>query len=451
MQLKNTKLTNDAEACGQGTKRFKNVSSTLALAAIGVLGAAQPALAERGASDSWDFDVAGLYYAEDDDRVMAVEPAFSATRNFSEGEALNLKLVLDSLTGASPNGATPSDQPQTFTTPSGNGNYTVSPNEAPLDDTFKDTRVALSANWSAPVNRDWAYSAGIYGSNEYDFFSLGLSGGLTRYLNQKNTELNFGLSVEQDTVDPVGGSPIGLSAMPQQGDTNRDASRDQSQDSKTIVDALFGVSQVINKNVIMQFNYGVSVADGYLNDPYKVLSVIDSKGDNVKDGSGNNVYLYDARPDSRVKHSFYWQTKQALDNGDVMDYSYRFMLDDWGVTSHTLEAAYQWHFASSYIEPFARYYMQGEADFYQRYVTDAEYNSGSPTLKEASSDYRLGELDAITVGAKYAWSMGDGDIANVRLAYYMQSSSGDAGPGKLASQELYPDTNALIMTFGYSF
>lgn len=451
MQLIDRSENSCSSADEHEKKRFKNISNTLAVAAMGVLGAAQPAMAERGAPDSWDFDVAGLYYAEDDDRVMAVEPAFSATRNFSEGEALNLKLILDTLTGASPNGATPSDQPQTFTTPSGNSSYSVAPNEAPLDDTFKDTRVALSANWSAPINRDWAYSAGIYGSTEYDFFSLGLSGGVTRYLNQKNTELNFGLSLEQDSVDPVGGSPIGLAVMPQQGDPNREATRDQSQDSKTIVDALFGVTQVINKNTVMQFNYGLGISDGYLNDPYKVLSVVDTNGDNVQAG-GNNVYLYDARPDSRVKHSFYWQTKQALDNGDVLDYSYRFMLDDWGVTSHTLEASYQWHFASSsYIEPFARYYMQGEADFYKRYVTEAEYNSGSPSFKEASSDYRLGEMDAITVGAKYAWMVGGGDIANVRLAYYMQSNSGDSGPGKLANQELYPDTNALIMSFGYSF
>ena len=440
------------------TVTFKKIAPVLAAASCSVLGMGQ-ALAQENSGD-WKFDIATLFYAESDSRVSAIEPVFNATKTYNDGEVLNYKVVFDTLTGASPNGATPSDTAQTFTTPSGNGSYSADAGETPLDDTFKDTRGAVSVNWSAPLNRDWEYSAGAYGSKEYDYLSLGLNGGLKRYFNQKNTALNFGLAFSSDMIEPEGGKPIGLSKMAIPGEpafqTNFDATREDSSDNKTIIDALFGVTQVINAKTIMQFNYGLSLSDGYLNDPFKVLSVIETTaganyGGNLKDGNGNNIYLYEARPDSRMKHSFFWQTKYALDNGDVIDGSYRFMLDDWGINSHTFDFRYRWQLGDSYLEPHIRYYLQSEADFYKRYITENEYNGGTPTFQEASADERLSDMDALTVGVKYGYKIGKDQEINMRAEYYMQGHSGDNGFGKLASQDLYPDSNALIFQIGYSF
>src|SRR5690606_26355842 len=109
------------------------------------------------------------------------------------------------------------------------------------------------------------------------------------------------------------------------------ASRDGSSDSKQIFDLLFGVTQVIDRNTLMQFNYSLSSSSGYLTDPYKVVSVIDDAaganyGGNYADGLGN-VYLYEERPDARLKHALFWQGKRQLQNGDIVDLSYRFMFD----------------------------------------------------------------------------------------------------------------------------
>jgi hypothetical protein len=384
-------------------RSIKKIAPALAAASCSLLSVASNTALARGEAGTWDFEAASLLYAETDDRVSAVEPVFSATRNFEDGEVLNLKAAFDALTGASPNGATPSAAPQTFTTPSGNSTYTTDAGDAPIDDTFKDTRVALSASWLAPINRDWEYNAAVYGSKEYDYLSMGTSGGVKRYLNNKNTALNAGLSFSFDTIEPEGDIAKPLAKMGFN-DADFDATRDETSDSKTIIDALFGVTQVINRNTIMQFNYSVSMSDGYLSDPFKVLSVIDDDaasgnfGGNVAEG-GNNIYLYEARPDSRIKHSLYWQTKYALANGDVIDGSYRFMMDDWGINSHTFDFRYRWQLGSSYLEPHFRYYMQSEADFYKRYITETEYNAGG--LKEATADYRLGDLDGMTVGLKW--------------------------------------------------
>lgn len=94
----------------------------------------------------WETEVAILGYSEVD-RVTTIEPVISTSKTFDDNSVVSFRLVVDALTGASPNGAAPSDQIQTFTRPSGSGSYQASAGETPLDDTFHDTRVSLSGSY----------------------------------------------------------------------------------------------------------------------------------------------------------------------------------------------------------------------------------------------------------------------------------------------------------------
>ncbi|MEY4588829.1 MAG: hypothetical protein RL497_905 [Pseudomonadota bacterium] len=433
--------------------KLGSIAQALAGASCALLGMN----AQAGAPGTWDLDAAVLFYSEDNGRVQALEPVVAATRYFADDAQLNVKLALDTLTGASPNGATPSAQPQTFTRASGKGTYTIAPNEAPLDDTFKDTRAAVNITWAAPINSDWRYSSGLVVSAEHDYFSGGLNGSITRYLNEKNTELTFGLAASSDTITPEGGKPKGLYRVPDASAANFktqfDAARDGDDDTKSLTDVLLGVTQVINRRTIMQFNYSLSTSSGYLTDPYKLLSVINPvSGSNTIDGDGKAVYVYEQRPDSRTKHALFWQTKYMLTSGDVMDGSYRFMTDDWGVTSHTLDFKYRWQLEHAYVEPHLRYYTQSAADFYHRFLLEKDYSAelGKTTLENASADYRLGDLTGTTLGVKYARQFNQQEFS-VRAEYFVQSNSGETGMGVLSQQDLYPDTQALMLTLGYSY
>jgi hypothetical protein len=444
-----------------GQKRA--VGLALTAATLALLGGQASTANAKGQPGEWDIDTAVLFYSETDDRVQAVEPVAEFTRNYDDERKLVIKAVADALTGASPNGATASDQVQTFTRPSGNEGYTVQAGEDPLDDTFHDMRAALSANWSAPLGSDYAYSVGAYGSGEYDYMSLGLNGSISRYLNNKNTTLNAGMSFSADNINPEGAIPVGFSRMAlrnnkteEQFQTEFAATRGESSDSKSLLDLLLGVTQVINRSTIMQFNYSLSMADGYLTDPFKILSVIDdtagsSLGTNAVGSDGNFIYVHELRPDSRMKHALYWQTKHMLASGDVIDGSYRFMLDDWGITSHTVELKYRYGMGRSYLEPHVRVYLQSEADFYKRYLTSTEYNGGTPVVQEATADYRLGEMLSSTLGLKWGYQMTENNEVSIRAEYMKQTSKGDDGIGVLASQELYPDTDAYWLQLGYTF
>ena len=410
--------------------------AALAAASCGLLGMATVATAETAPDTErkWQVDSALLYYKENNGRVQAAEPIVNFRKDYGDERVLNVKLTLDSLTGASPNGATASTQAQTFTSPSGNKQYATPANSQPLDSEFKDTRAAVHVNLEQPIAD--AYKASIGGgiSNEYDFQSASVNGAISKDLNDKNTTLSAGLSIELDSLNPVGGKPKPLSSMV--------ANIKEGNDNKTVVDALLGVTQVINRKMIMQWNYSLSSSSGYHTDPYKLLSVVDNVTGLPQD------YLYESRPDSRTRHSLFWQTKYHLTE-DVIDLSYRYMTDDWGIKSHTLDLRYRFELGNdSYLEPNVRFYTQTAADFYHYFLVQ-----GQATPQFASADPRLGQFDATTFGIKYGKALSKDSEFSVRVEQYAQTgnSSPSEAIGQLKTQNLFPDLNALVVQFGYSF
>lgn len=428
-------------------KKERPVRAALAAATCSLLGTA--ASADPG---DWQFDSAVLFYQEVD-RVSAIEPVIEAKREFDDDAWLNMKLVVDALTGASANGAMPSSMPQTFTRPSGSGSYVAAPGETPLDDTFRDTRVALSGSWTSWLDPNWKFTAGGNVSTEYDFQSVAGNLLLARDFNKRNTTLSFGLSVEADSIDPVGGVPMPLARMPltpleddgnEHPDDDDFGLRDGSE-SKTVTDALVGLTQVVSRNGLLQFNYTYSESDGYLTDPYKLVSVIEAT-DAAR--LGEPLYhVYENRPDTRSKHALYAGTKWWFD-GDILNLSYRYMTDDWGIDSHTVDLRYRFDIGNdSHIEPHLRYYTQTAADFYQRALLSTD------ALPEfVSADYRLGEMTGTTLGVQYGTRIGRGEF-RVRAEYYVQSGSVEDGVniGVQQQYDLFPDVEAAIVQFSYSF
>ncbi len=145
------------------------------------------------------------------------------------------------------------------------------------------------------------------------------------------------------------------------------------------------------------------------------------------------LYLYEKRPDSRTKQSLFAEWRYAFDR-DSFALNFRFMDDDWGVQSQTAEARYRWNINDrSYLEPHLRWYTQSAADFYRTVLFDGE------ALPEfATADYRLADLDAYTVGAKYGLRTDHGEFS-VRLEYYQQSADRVAGLGGRRPRGIRPD------------
>lgn len=436
---------------GKPVSKTRSLSGTLAMATAALLGSTGSQAGFLSDDSDWQVS-AGLLVYNEQDRVSAVEPVISARKSLDTDEFLNLKLTIDTLTGASATGAVSSDLPQTFTRPSGNGQYRIGADSTPLDDTFKDTRVTLNAGWERPVADDLTLNLGTALSKEYDYLSLGLSTGLARDINGGNTTLSGGFSASFDSSDPVGGEPVPFAAMQPSG---TEQIRQGSGSDKQVYDAIFGVTQIINQRSLFQLNYSISHSSGYLNDPYKFISVVDPVTGNPVFENGDQADLptvaYENRPDTRTKHSIYAQYKISLDDR-ILDTSYRFLTDDWGINSHTLDFRYRIPLSKGrYWQPHLRYYQQSAADFYTPFYVGDDRPTAGDSSSTGSADYRLGDFTGMTVGLEFGRRTASSGWS-VAAEYYLQSGDEpDNKFGALSSQTLYPDVDIFFLRFVRDF
>lgn len=434
------------------------LQATLAGLAAGLLGggahAADPAVSH--------VDTGILFYQELGGRVQAIEPELNGTLVFPDQHILTIGIVSDTLTGASPNGAVPSSKSQTFVTPakpqgsssvtsasggtvvvpppSGSGpgmlvrQYKVAPGALPLDPGFSDQRYALNLGWAQPIDESRTASVAATYSTEHDYRSISGSASIAQDLNSKNTTLNLAVNFESDLSQPIGGTPTPFTQMSGQL-KGPNASRTES-------DVVLGLTQIVNRYWILQLNYQYGYSNGYQNDPYRILSVVDPIS-----GDPTN-YLYESRPKTRIKQSLYLESKFHIDD-DILDVSARYYRDSWGLSSTTLEISDRSALSSDlYFEPLVRWYRQSAASFYKDYLVA---NQSLPQY--ASSDTRLGSFDAFTFGAKFGLAVGEGSEISLRGEYYVQS--GNQHPsnaiGQLANQNLFPSLQAINVMLGYSF
>ncbi len=430
--------------------QLKKIKGQMSLAACALLQVTSPTV--QAEDNDWDVDTAVLFYTEGDGRVSAFEPAIYAGRDLEGGDRIDLRLVVDALTGASPNGAHASSVAQTFTTPSGNSSYTTKAGDTPLDDTFHDTRVALGADWTLELDRLSKLTLGANFSKEFDYTSLGASVSYALDFNNRNTTLTTSFGFNADTYEPEGGIPVEFAPMVTQ---DSPLNRQGADDSKTIADFLVGITQVVDRKTIVQVNYSFGITDGYQNDPFKIVTVVDPISGLPETGgifdtglTGNLPYVYEKRPDSRQRNNLYFKTVRHLEE-DVINFSYRYYWDDWDINSHTFDFKYRYQMETSYLQPHIRYYMQSKAEFYtHNLVQGSDIDaSGNVLVNFASHDYRLAESETLTLGLKYGIPMGENSELSMRAEIISQTVTDDNAP---ASEET-PDLDAVIFQVNYSF
>lgn len=392
----------------------------------------------------WQLQSALAYYHEDG-RIQAIEPMVNVSRDLSEGGKLALDGTFDALSGSSPNGALTSRTPQTFASPSAKSFssarhlYTAAPGRLPVDPNYSDARFAAGAQWTLPLTRFTRTTLGGKFSYEDDFYSLSLNASLEHDFNEKNTTVSIGVNDENDAIRPIGGTPLALSDY---------AAFDKTgNQSKNGAGVLVGVTQVMTRRWLTDLSVSVDRFSGYLNDPYKIASIVDPNGDTAG-------YVYENRPGRRTRRSVYWENRIGGDRSSAT-LSVRYMSDTWGISSETTQLRVRFWGPSrdQYLEPTVRWYKQTAADFYKAWIPSSETND----LTYVSSDARLGAFHAFTYGVKYGLNLSDRlgrDSAEftVRAEYYRQTmEERTPGPGALQGLNLYPGLRAVLIEFGFSY
>ena len=394
------------------------------------------------ADQSFELDSAVLYYKENAGRVQAIEPVVSLKKDFGDQRVLAGTFTADSLSGATPNGAIPSHQPQTFASPSSKSLvpepgkktrlYTIAPGDLPQDPNFNEQRFAGDVDWSQPLGLNDTLAVGGHVSAEHDFDSLAAHGDFSHDFNEKNTTLSAGVSIEYDLIQPNGGTPVPGS--------DYSLYEHHGNQTKTVAGALVGVTQVLARNWLTQVNYTVDHSQGYLTDPYRILSVLDSMG-------GVFGYRYENRPDSRTRQSVYWLNKVALGR-TVLDVSYRRGKENWDINSDTLEAHLHIRLSdATYLEPLARWYHQSTASFYSLYLSGS-----APLPLYASADPRLASFVGTSFGLKFAVTVSRYGELSLRLEEYEQRPSDQSSNlPQLQGLNLSPNLRATIAQLSWRF
>ena len=386
---------------------MKSIKNKLRLATCSLLATTGNISAEE-IDNAWEVDSSYLYYSEED-RVTVNKLIGTVKGYVSPTNTASIRVVFDTMTGATPSGAVKNNSPQTSTGASGGTGVGGSTSAAPLSQ-FDDTRVGVSLNWLHDHSRTFniAYNGAFSVENDYQ----SVSGAITANKETAGRAMKFslGLAFTYDTIFRTGTrtTPEPITKV------SDDLSRGEGE--KVSTDLIAGITGVINQRTAVQVNLAVGRSNGYMTDPYKVFSIVDASGIEWDQ-------YYEGRPDSRLKYSITTNLNHQLYPGnDNMHLSYRYYTDDWDVKSHTLEYRHRYNFENTnYLEPGLRLYTQSKAEFYNNSFTSDPVN-GAPVLPEfLSSDYRLDEMNDVTVGLTFGTNFaGDSDL-RVRLEYFYQT------------------------------
>ncbi|MDR3527610.1 MAG: DUF3570 domain-containing protein [Rhizomicrobium sp.] len=464
-------------------KKRGKVREKLAALSAGLIAATMAAQVEKAEAQSYDtqyyqslfsgknddfgpgvaysqIDAALLVYSEKGGRITAIEPTLDLAVHGSKGELLNFELIADAVSGATPNGAVKADILQTFVTPvktpgtsatvtSASGGatiihlpgqaairqYTVAAGLLPVDKGFKDHRGGFNFGYSQPVGWLTQLGFGAGYSLETDYSALTANVHAAQNFNSNNTTVSLSLNAEHDTSTPYGGVPTALTVM----DGTWKAGKSKTKNQFGLV---VGLTQAVTRNWLMQLNYAYDNQNGYQNDPYRILSVVDNTtGEPLK-------YIYESRPEKRTTQSVFWDNK--IDIGPTLtDLSLRYFKDSWGITSKTAEFSERVDLSSRfYVEPSVRLYQQTAANFFHYYLTNA---AALPTY--ASSDIRLGKFTSVTYGAKVGYALSGRTEVYLRGGYYSQTGSGHPADavGQLKGQDLFSGSKSLFAFAGYTW
>jgi len=154
-------------------------------------------------------------------------------------------------------------------------------------------------------------------------------------------------------------------------------------EQKTVRSIALSVSQIINQVTTFQTAITTTDQSGFLSDPYK---------------------LRDIRPDEKNQLAWSNSLRRYFIGADAaLQLNYRTYHDDFGISSHTLDAAWHQNLGNTFqVIPHFRYYTQSAADFYTS-IDDFSL----PTSNSQSSDYRLSSYGAISGGINFVADFGD--------------------------------------------
>jgi len=180
------------------------------------------------------------------------------------------------------------------------------------------------------------------------------------YSNETDYQADtYGFSISQSMFGDLTNVSLGYSRGDDDISSNVDPSFDETADHQNYHVSL---SQVLTKKLLMSVNYDAVTDEGYLQNPYRNIRVLNDPNDS---SAGFNFNTPETYPNTRTSNAisasfmYYLPYRAALKTG------YRYYTDDWDINAHTADVGYVHPLWGKWILEFSyRYYTQTDASFY---------------------------------------------------------------------------------------
>jgi hypothetical protein len=199
----------------------------------------------------------------------------------------------------------------------------------------KRTQYSLSADI---LHGKTTYSGGYIGSKENDYESKTAYLSVSQDMFGDLTTVSFGFTRGWDKVGQRG-NPLFSQPVERRNWT-------------------VGLSQVLTRNWLADFNLETTDSEGFLNNPYRQVRYVDPLSSR---GYSRQQERY---PHTHIGNAMSLQSKYYLPWRAAVDGNYRYYSDSWGIRAHTARLGYTQPWRSFTFEGHARFYRQNQADFY---------------------------------------------------------------------------------------
>ena len=344
-----------------------------------------------------------MNYDEDSGRTTITTPAIEFNKDFGVDYTLNVTILQDTISGASP----------TYYDASSGASATLSnttsyPSNIEYGDIeYEDEREAIGTMLTTRFASRDELSVGYNYSTENDYRSHELSLEYLHYLNQsKNSSFSFGLSYQKNDVEIY--CFLGTTEC----DSSSGASAISVEKDLDVYNFEIGYTQILDKSSLVKGSLFMVDEDGYLSNPYMRV---------VRDYNTSAMITQENKPSSRRAYGATLQYDKALSNHLSSIVFYRFYDDDWDIISHTFDMKiyYTWNRLLMLGLNF-RGYTQSAASFFNArrdYFTDEVY---------ASSDRRVSEFSSYNYGLSCSYTISESITFNGGIGYYEQPNYFDA-------------------------
>lgn len=138
------------------------------------------------------------------------------------------------------------------------------------------------------------------------------------------------------------------------------------------------LSQVLSRNLVLNFEYEGVTNEGYLNNPYRQVR--------YRDGSDGYLWQAEVYPNTRTSSAFSVGGRYFLREGSVAYGNARLYTDTWGIDAWNAQLGYVYTWRNKWLLDVSyRYYTQTEADFYSDLFEFADAQNFLARDKEMSA------------------------------------------------------------------